>query len=305
MQFVADLAAQRRRRRCRSCTGSAASATWPSQTLDHLGGYEGARPVRIGNGAYNQRQNDVFGAVLDSIYLHTKTGGHIPQRLWGVIEDQVKCAIDCWDKPDQGIWEARGEPKHYVSSKLMCWVAARPRRPPRRARGEMELARAVAGVADEIRADILDQGRLRARRLPPALRHRCARRLDAADSAGPLPAPRRRARARDRARDRRRAHRAGPGASLPHRGDRRRPPRRGGHVPDLLLLAGLGAVGDRRARARDHALERLLSHASPLGLFAEELDAAQRPPPRQLPAGVHAPGADQRRAPRDRDEESD
>ena len=93
-------------------------------TLDHLTGYDGARPVRIGNGAYTQRQNDVFGAVLDSVYLHTKLGGHIPQRLWPVLQDQVKCAIAVWDKPDQGIWEARGEPKHYVSSKLMCWVAA-------------------------------------------------------------------------------------------------------------------------------------------------------------------------------------
>ncbi|HLW94121.1 MAG TPA: glycoside hydrolase family 15 protein, partial [Solirubrobacteraceae bacterium] len=91
-------------------------------TIRHLKGYAGSRPVRKGNGAYNQRQNDVFGAVLDSIYLHTKTGGHIPQRLWGVIKDQVQCAIECWDKPDQGIWEARGEPKDYVSSKLMCWV---------------------------------------------------------------------------------------------------------------------------------------------------------------------------------------
>ena len=80
-------------------------------TLDHLSGYEGAVPVRIGNGAYDQRQNDVFGSVLDSIYLHTKMGGHIPQRLWPVIEDQVKGAIAVWDKPDQGIWEARGEPE--------------------------------------------------------------------------------------------------------------------------------------------------------------------------------------------------
>ncbi len=91
--------------------------------LGHLTGYEGAKPVRIGNGAFDQRQNDVYGAVLDSVYLHTKVGGHLPQRLWPVLEAQVRCAIEVWRQPDQGIWEARGAPQHYVSSKLMCWVA--------------------------------------------------------------------------------------------------------------------------------------------------------------------------------------
>ena len=65
-------------------------------TLDHLTGYEGARPVRIGNGAFCQRQNDVYGAVLDSVYLHTKHGGRLPQRLWPVLEDQVRGAIAVW-----------------------------------------------------------------------------------------------------------------------------------------------------------------------------------------------------------------
>ena len=63
------------------------------QTLDHLTGYDGAKPVRIGNGAFDQRQNDVYGAVLDSVYLHTKLGGRLPQRLWPVLEAQVKAAI--------------------------------------------------------------------------------------------------------------------------------------------------------------------------------------------------------------------
>ena len=93
------------------------------RTLEHLRGYEGARPVRVGNGAYDQRQNDVYGAVLDSIYLHSKKRDHIPERLWPVLYDQVECAARAWREPDQGIWEARGDPRHYVSSKLMCWVA--------------------------------------------------------------------------------------------------------------------------------------------------------------------------------------
>ena len=105
-------------------------------TLDHLKGYEGARPVRIGNGAYNQRQNDLYGAVLDSVYLHSKQRDHIPERLWPVLSDQVQCASKVWREPDQGIWETRGEPRHYVSSKLMCWVAMRSRCPAgRTARG--------------------------------------------------------------------------------------------------------------------------------------------------------------------------
>ena len=61
-------------------------------TLDHLTGYAGARPVRIGNGAYDQRQNDVFGAVLDSILLHTRKSDRLPQRLWPIVETQAECA---------------------------------------------------------------------------------------------------------------------------------------------------------------------------------------------------------------------
>jgi GH15 family glucan-1,4-alpha-glucosidase len=126
--------------------------------LDHLTGYDGARPVRIGNGAFRQRQNDVFGAVLDSVYLHTKVGGHVPQRLWPVLRAQVGCALSAWEHPDQGIWEARGEPQHYVSSKLMCWVAV-----DRGARlaeivGEPEVAREWQQDAKQIKADILKNG---------------------------------------------------------------------------------------------------------------------------------------------------
>jgi alpha,alpha-trehalase len=84
-------------------------------TLRHLKGYEGSRPVRKGNSAYNQRQNDVYGAVLDSVYLHTKRHDHIQDRLWPVLYDQVMNASRVWRHPDQGIWEARGEPRHYVS----------------------------------------------------------------------------------------------------------------------------------------------------------------------------------------------
>ena len=92
-------------------------------TRDDLSGYAGARPVRIGNGAFDQRQNDVFGAVLDSIHLHTQRAQRLPRQAWPIVETQAECASKVWRDPDQGIWEARGEPQHYVSSKLMCWVA--------------------------------------------------------------------------------------------------------------------------------------------------------------------------------------
>jgi alpha,alpha-trehalase len=92
-------------------------------TRDELSGYAGAHPVRLGNGAFSQRQNDVFGAVLDSILLHTRRSSRLPRRLWPIVQAQAACARAVWRQPDQGIWEARGEPQHYVSSKLMCWVA--------------------------------------------------------------------------------------------------------------------------------------------------------------------------------------
>ena len=78
-------------------------------TRDDLSGYAGARPVRIGNGAFDQRQNDVFGAVLDSILLHTRRSQRLPRRLWPIVQAQAECATAVWREPDQGIWEARGD----------------------------------------------------------------------------------------------------------------------------------------------------------------------------------------------------
>src|SRR5436305_5568282 len=78
-------------------------------TRDDLSGYAGARPVRIGNGAFDQRQNDVFGAVLDSILVHTRRAERLPRRLWPIVQTQAQCATEAWRHPDHGIWEARGE----------------------------------------------------------------------------------------------------------------------------------------------------------------------------------------------------
>jgi len=127
-------------------------------TRDDLTGYAGARPVRIGNGAFDQRQNDVFGAVLDSILLHTTKSGRLPRRLWPVVEAQAKCATAVWQNPDQGIWEARGKPQHYVSSKLMCWVALDRAAKLAAIRGDKESEAEWAATAEAIRDDILSKG---------------------------------------------------------------------------------------------------------------------------------------------------
>jgi GH15 family glucan-1,4-alpha-glucosidase len=129
------------------------------QTLDHLCGYEESRPVRIGNGAYDQRQNDVWGALLDSVYLHEKalkgTGTPADRQL---IRYQVEAAIAAWPHPDQGIWESRGEPQHYVSSKLMIWVAVDRGVRLARSFGVEELAEEWQLKADEFKAEILERG---------------------------------------------------------------------------------------------------------------------------------------------------
>jgi GH15 family glucan-1,4-alpha-glucosidase len=127
-------------------------------TRDDLTGYEGAKPVRIGNGAFDQRQNDVYGAVLDSLLLHTRRSMRLPRRLWPLVQSQAEAAMATWREPDQGIWEARGAPQHYVSSKLMEWVALDRASKLAAIRDDAELEKRWADEAEEIRADILAHG---------------------------------------------------------------------------------------------------------------------------------------------------
>jgi alpha,alpha-trehalase len=125
---------------------------------EDLSGYSGAKPVRIGNGAFEQRQNDVYGAVLDSIHKHTMHSQRLPRRLWPIVQSQAEGAARVWRQPDQGIWEARGKPQHYVSSKLMCWVAMDRASKLAEIRGDRELQSSWAATAAEIHADILEHG---------------------------------------------------------------------------------------------------------------------------------------------------
>lgn len=97
--------------------------TLTEETLDHLEGYRGSRPVRIGNGAYNQLQLDIYGELMDSVYLYNKYGAPISYDLWTELRRLTNWLCDNWHREDEGIWEVRGGQQHFVYSKLMCWVA--------------------------------------------------------------------------------------------------------------------------------------------------------------------------------------
>ena len=128
------------------------------QELPNLSGYEGAKPVRIGNGAFKQRQHDVWGAMLDSVYLHTRSRDRLDESIWPILSRQVEMAIKHWREPDRGVWEVRGEAKHFTSSKVMCWVACDRGARLARLRQDDQNAERWQAAADEIHADILEHG---------------------------------------------------------------------------------------------------------------------------------------------------
>ncbi len=246
----------------------------PESTLDHLKGYENARPVRIGNGAYDQRQNDVYGAVLDSVYLHSKKRDHIPERLWPVLKDQVLGAERVWKQPDQGIWEARGEPRHYVSSKLMCWVALDRGARLAERRGNDEQAQSWQAVADEIKDDILRHG-VDGRGV--FRQHYETDALDASNLLIPLvrflPPDDERVRATVTAI---KQELTDDGLVLRYRTEQTDDGQQGEEGSFLIcsfwMVSALCEIGERREA--EHLCERLLTYASPLGLYAEELEAS-------------------------------
>ena len=127
--------------------------------LDHLSGYRGARPVRFGNGAWNQQQHDVWGMILDALDVQFHSGaGQIVTPVWEGLATFVEDALKHWREPDQGIWEVRGDPKHFTASKMMCWVAAARGADLAEERGDSERAKRWRAGADEIKAEILDKG---------------------------------------------------------------------------------------------------------------------------------------------------
>jgi GH15 family glucan-1,4-alpha-glucosidase len=240
--------------------------------LDHLEGYEGARPVRVGNAAYSHRQHDIWGAVLDSFYLHTKSRDRLDERIWPILKGQVEAALEHWRKPDRGMWEVRGEPRHFTSSKMMCWVAADRGARLARIRADFELATRWQAAADEIHADVCERG-VDARGV--FVQHYDTDALDASLLLMPLvrflPADDPRVRAtvlaiaeelnvdglilRYRLKD---TDDGLPGEEAPFT------------MCSFWLVSALVEIGEQ-TWARE-LCEKLLSLASPLGLYAEELD---------------------------------
>ena len=239
---------------------------------NELSGYEGARPVRIGNGAFDQRQNDVYGAVLDSILLHTIKSKRLPRRLWPLVQSQARCATDVWREPDQGIWEARGRPQHDVSSKLMCWVAMDRAARLAEIEDDEKLGDEWRSTADAIKEDILtrgvsDRGVLR--------QHYDTNALDASLLLAPifgfLPGTDERIRNTVEAID---SELTENGFVLRYRTDETDDGLSGKEGTFLIcsfwLVSAFAAVGEM-ARATS-LMERLLRIRSPLGLYAEEFE---------------------------------
>jgi GH15 family glucan-1,4-alpha-glucosidase len=239
---------------------------------EDLAGYSGAQPVRVGNGAFDQRQNDVYGAALDSVLLHCRRSRRIPRRLWPLVQAQAECATAVWRQPDQGIWEARGNPRHYVSSKLMCWVALDRAARLANIAGEAALAATWAETAAEIKSNILEHGISERGVLR---QHYDTDALDAstllAAIFGFLPPDDARLRATVLAIADELSEQ---GFVLRYRTDETDDGLSGKEGTFLIcsfwLVSALALIGEaQRGRA---LMERLVKAASPLGLYAEELD---------------------------------
>jgi alpha,alpha-trehalase len=243
------------------------------RTLPHLAGYDGARPVRVGNAAYQYVQHDVWGAVLDAAYLHARSRDKLPERVWPIVRKQVEAAAENWREKDRGIWALRGDPQHYTSSKVMCWCACDRGARLAELREQADLANRWQATADEIREDVLanaldDRGVF--------TMHYDTSELDASALLLPLV----RFLPPDDYRIRNTVFAISDelmenGVVLRHhpRGNEPRHEVAGGEAfitCSFWLVSAFAEIGEyERARA---LCERMLAHASTLGLYAEHLD---------------------------------
>jgi GH15 family glucan-1,4-alpha-glucosidase len=240
--------------------------------LDHLSGYDGARPVRVGNAAWTHRQHDVWGVLLDSVRLHIRSGESLDDRLWPLLARQVDTAIEHWPEADRGIWEVRGEPRHFTASKVFCWVAADRGARLARLRGEAEAAERWADAAAQIHADVCEHG-IDDRGV--FVQHYETRALDASALLVPLVGFLPPSDARIRATVLAIAEELTvDGLVLRYRVDETDDGLQGEEgtftICSFWLVSALAEIGElRRARA---LCERLLAHASPLLLYGEEID---------------------------------
>jgi alpha,alpha-trehalase len=132
------------------------------KTLDHLSGYENSRPVRIGNDAYLQKQNDLYGQLIEAIYtyfiLNKKVKTDLDEEIWTAVRTLAYVTSQEWQNPDQGIWERRGQPQHYVHSKLMSWVAMDRAAKIAQRIGKSQYAEKWLEIAAKIKEDVLQNG---------------------------------------------------------------------------------------------------------------------------------------------------
>jgi GH15 family glucan-1,4-alpha-glucosidase len=241
------------------------------QTLDHLDGYAGAKPVRVGNASYKYEQHDVWGAILDAAYIHARTRDKLPERVWPLVKRQVELAAQKWREPDRGIWARRGEPRHYTTSKVMCWVALDRGARLAALRDEDDLQDRWTQCAKDIQQDVVENA-LNDEDVFAAWYG--ADELDASVLLIPLvrflPASDPRVRKTVMA----------IAEQLTEHGVvlRRRPPSGGDEaitgeafaVCSFWLASALAEIGELD-KAREMC-ERMLAYQSPLGLFAEHLD---------------------------------
>ena len=244
----------------------------PERVLEHLSGYDGARPVRVGNAAFAQSQHDVWGMLLEAVAIDARARGALPGRLWPIVERQVEAALAHWREPDHGIWEVRGAPRHFTSSKVLCWVAADRGAELAALHGTEENGRRWRAAADEIHADVCARA---VDRRGVFTQHYDTEALDAACLLVPLMGflpgddPRVRATVEAVAEEL-----TEDGLVLRYRVEETDDGLGGEEgsftICSFWLVSALAATGEHgRARA---LCERLLAFASPLDLYAEELE---------------------------------
>lgn len=130
----------------------------PERTLDHLDGYRGSRPVRIGNAASEQLQLDIFGEFMVAMSTFQRAGGAINDEMWATVVSFAGAVMESWQRPDRGMWEVRGAPRHFVHSKVMCWLALDRAIALSEGAGRRGDVAAWRAVRDAIRDDVLRRG---------------------------------------------------------------------------------------------------------------------------------------------------
>ncbi len=263
----------------------------PELELDDLPGYAGSRPVRIGNGAVDQQQTDVFGEVM--LALESARDSELGQTedAWNLQRVLIDHLADTWAEKDNGLWEIRGELRHFTHSRVMVWAAFdRAVRAVEQhgLKGDVDRWR---DLRDRVRDEVLSEGFDRERNT--FRQHYDTTEVDAALADAPVGRLHRRARPADgrhHRRDRARPHARRAPAPLPHRVRRRRALRRRAPVPGLLVLAGVGVRPGGTARRRARPLR-------PVGRADQRRRPALRgvrrgagPDGGELSAGVQPPG---------------